>query len=619
MRGIAILGVLWYHAYPGALIGFIGVDIFFVISGFLISSIIFSNLEKNTFSFSEFYIRRIRRILPALITVMLASLIFGWFALTAEEYQSLGQHIAGGAVFVSNFLLWSESGYFDDAAATKPMLHLWSLAIEEQFYIFWPLLMIIVWRNHKNFLKAVAIIGILSFAFSIYQVAHDPSGSFYSPFSRFWELMAGSVIAYMALHKPEFIRCFPNLQSTVGFLLLLAGFIFIDRGQTFPGWWVLLPVLGTSLIISAGHTAWINRYLLSNRFLLWVGLISYPLYLWHWVLLSFLKILKSDILTVKLSALAVAISFILAWLTYKLIEHPCRFGKHKLSTSVILLSFLAALGIAGHTIYQHQGLQSRQSAPSLHEANHGDIGHAAFFRQLQTYYPCLPAELQKTAMKHGCLQSRKDTGPDIAIIGDSHAQHVYLGLAKSLPATNILLFMQDGFPELDSKHFHDVMQTVIHTESITKVVLAAYWKFRIRPTQLEQFKQSFGETVKALTAANKAVYIIEDLPHFSFRPAKCKYAGRLGLGLGPVNKCSESSAYFYREKKKFTQLLKKAVGDNRMVKFIDISRLFCDTEQCHMAKNGELFYRDTNHLNINGSIYAGKAISRLLDINDAKR
>ncbi|MEQ1601584.1 MAG: acyltransferase [Methylophilaceae bacterium] len=210
MRAIAVLSVVIYHAFPNWLRGgFIGVDIFFVISGFLISTIIISNLERNTFSFIEFYSRRIKRIFPALILVLISSFVFGWFTLLADEYKQLGKHMAGGAGFISNFLFWNESGYFDNSANTKPLLHLWSLGIEEQFYIVWPLLLWLAWKKQFNLLTIATIVAIISFTLNLNKVHSDAVTAFYSPQTRFWELLIGSVLAYLTLHGRSL---FPKLK-----------------------------------------------------------------------------------------------------------------------------------------------------------------------------------------------------------------------------------------------------------------------------------------------------------------------------------------------------------------------------------------------------------------------
>ena len=213
LRAIAVIAVVFYHAFPGSKVltgGFIGVDIFFVISGYLISTIIIGNLERGSFSFIEFYSRRIRRIFPALLTILIASIVFGWFALLAYEYKQLGKQIAGGAGFISNFLFWQESGYFDNAVDTKPLLHLWSLGIEEQFYIIWPLILWLAFKKRVYVFTMLITIMAASFSLNINEVTSNGVAAFYSPQTRFWELLAGSILAYLTLHK----KIHPCLNGT---------------------------------------------------------------------------------------------------------------------------------------------------------------------------------------------------------------------------------------------------------------------------------------------------------------------------------------------------------------------------------------------------------------------
>jgi len=206
LRAIAVLSVVAFHAFPNWIKGgFIGVDIFFVISGFLISTIIFENLDKGTFSFKEFYSRRIRRIFPALLIVLASSYLLGWFTLLANEYKQLSNHIFGGASFISNIILISESGYFDNAAETKPLLHLWSLAIEEQFYIIYPFFIWFAWKKHSLLLITISV-AILSFCLNLKGIKNDVVATFYSPQTRFWELMCGSLLAWVTLYKKEALK-----------------------------------------------------------------------------------------------------------------------------------------------------------------------------------------------------------------------------------------------------------------------------------------------------------------------------------------------------------------------------------------------------------------------------
>jgi peptidoglycan/LPS O-acetylase OafA/YrhL len=284
LRAVDVLAVLGFHAFPKGLGGgFAGVDVFFVVSGFLISGILLEALDGGSFSFTGFYIRRIRRIFPALLLVLLACLALGWWALLVPEYRQLGLHTAGGAGFAANLLLWCESGYFDNAAETKPLLHLWSLGIEEQYYIVWPLLLWAAWKTRFNGLVLVIALAAASFALNVGGIAADPVGSFYSPLTRAWELLAGSVLAWYQHRRPpaEFNGASKSVArgvlSVLGLALIALGLALLDKTRPFPGWWALLPVAGTLLVIAAGPQAWANRALLSRRGLVAVGLISYPL------------------------------------------------------------------------------------------------------------------------------------------------------------------------------------------------------------------------------------------------------------------------------------------------------------------------------------------------------
>jgi peptidoglycan/LPS O-acetylase OafA/YrhL len=197
LRALAVLSVVCFHAWPEALRGgFVGVDVFFVISGYLISRIIIEALECGTFNFAGFYSRRILRIFPSFIVVLVACYAFAWFVLLPDEFELLGKHVAAGAGFISNIVLWSESGYFDVASELKPLLHLWSLGIEEQFYIFWPILLYVAWRLRVDRLYLIAAVLIASFTANVILVRIDPVATFYSPFTRAWELLLGSVLAY---------------------------------------------------------------------------------------------------------------------------------------------------------------------------------------------------------------------------------------------------------------------------------------------------------------------------------------------------------------------------------------------------------------------------------------
>lgn len=377
LRALAVLSVVGFHAFPNWIKGgFIGVDIFFVISGFLISTILLEGLEKDSFSFLEFYKRRVKRIFPALILVLFFCLTLGWYALFPVKYKQLAKHISGGAGFISNFLLWHDTGYFDNTADTKPLLHLWSLGIEEQFYIIWPFLIWFAWKNKFSILKLTILVILISFLLNAKGINSNAVATFYSPQTRFWELLSGSLLAWLGVNKDYVLQklkrkgawfstqesmatILKNALSFFGILIILSGLYGYSKDTVYPGVWALAPVLGALCIIMAGKNTLVNHYLLSNPILVWIGLISYPLYLWHWPLLSFARIITDDVPDRKIRILAVGISIILAWVTYKWIEKPIRSGLHERLKVNFMVIFMIVLAGFGMCIWHYNGFDYR--------------------------------------------------------------------------------------------------------------------------------------------------------------------------------------------------------------------------------------------------------------------
>lgn len=332
LRAVAVVAVIIFHAFPRWFSGgFVGVDIFFVISGYLISGILYRELESGTFSFSGFYARRAKRIFPALLIVLTTTCLFGWYVLTPDEFAQLGKHGAAGAGFVANFAMWSEVGYFDNASDTKALLHLWSLGIEEQFYIIWPLLLVFLYKRKFFIWQLAAVLAVFSFVLNVYFIDTHADAVFYMPVTRFWELLAGGLLAYFHTRTSPRLQYAVSPQvgqilSVLGLAGLLAAFGLIDESMPFPGWWALLPVVSAILLIAAGSDSVINRYFLSNRLARWIGMISYPAYLWHWPLLAFGKILFGN-LTKEARIALIMVTFILAHCTYVYVEKKIRFGR----------------------------------------------------------------------------------------------------------------------------------------------------------------------------------------------------------------------------------------------------------------------------------------------------
>ena len=364
LRGIAVLSVVLYHAAPSLLPGgFVGVDVFFVISGFLITNIIREGLARGDFSLRIFYGRRIRRLFPALALVLVAALAIGWFTLLANEYSQLGRHVAAGAAFLSNFALWQEAGYFDNAAALKPLLHLWSLGIEEQFYLAWPWLAMLLLPRRRLAAVALPALALGSFTWSVHLSNADPVAAFYSPLSRAWELLAGAMLA-LAMHaragggatRPWTPFLHP-LAGVAGAGLLAAGFALTNPRAPFPGLAALLPVGGTVLLIFAGSASDPVRRVFGWRPLVAAGLVSYPLYLWHWMFISFLHVEYQRDPPAHLLAAAVAAAMVLAAFTYLVIERNVRYRRGAVAPALALL--MLAIAAAGYYIHARGGLGDR--------------------------------------------------------------------------------------------------------------------------------------------------------------------------------------------------------------------------------------------------------------------
>ena len=351
IRALAVLAVVIYHAFPAALPGgFSGVDIFFVISGYLISGILYSGLYKDKFSFAEFYSRRIRRLFPALVTMFLLTLGAGYYYLLSDEFEQLGKHMASSCIFIQNIVFLNEAGYFDTSADLKPLLHLWSLAVEEQFYIFFPPFLILFWKKKWPLFWILAGLFVVSFVANLFMAQKNPAADFFLTPYRCWELIAGAMLAMRSFLQNRTSR-YCHLYSALGIIFVLTGLVFLNKGDLYPGWRAVLPVTGTLLLIAAGPSAFINKRILSNPISIWVGLISYPLYLFHWPILSFLHILKGAHPDPGSVFIALALSFVLAFLTYVLIEKKIRYAKSRWTIPVLVAAFFIS-GFLGVLVWK---------------------------------------------------------------------------------------------------------------------------------------------------------------------------------------------------------------------------------------------------------------------------
>jgi peptidoglycan/LPS O-acetylase OafA/YrhL len=528
LRAIAVLSVLIFHAFPEWLSGgFIGVDVFFIISGYLISTIIFENINQKRFSFLEFYSRRINRIFPALFVVLTFSYAFGWLNLLADDFAQLGKHIVGGAGFVSNLVLWNESGYFDKAAELKPLLHLWSLGIEEQFYFAWPLAIWLIARWPTKVLPFILLIVAISFGLNVFYINTDPIATFYSPITRFWELLIGSLLAYLTVYRLPVLQAiqtkYQHWLSVLGLVLILFGSFILNQKSAFPGWWALMPTVGAALIIGAGTNAWCNQRILSNKVLVWFGLISFPLYLWHWPLLAFARLQEGQTLSWMMRVALVIVSICLAWLTYRFIERPLRFNvSYRTQKNITLIFLMILIGYLGYNCFDRKGIQFR---------------HKRMLQQISGY----TFDKVKEQRQHTCFLMGKEAGQShfasecvhqdrpykIALWGDSHGASIYPGfrwLEDTNPNVSISQFTIAGCGGLIPYSGQDEFCKQANQEALDKIR-------DLRPNLVIIYKgwhngyyDALKKTISTLLASNLNVLVIgptprwnEDLPRIVYR------------------------------------------------------------------------------------------------------
>ncbi|QCB46356.1 acyltransferase family protein [Hydrogenophaga sp. PAMC20947] len=442
LRAIAVIAVVLHHAMPAALRGgFVGVDVFFVISGYLISSIVLTQLSDRRFSFANFYARRIRRIFPALILVLLGTFAVGWWWMTPLDLKHLGKHMLAGISFLANVVFWREAGYFDDASSVKPLLHLWSLSIEEQFYLLWPLSLWVLHRWRANALRWTLALLLASWVFNMVLVRNDPTAAYYHPLGRFWELMVGALLASMHVYQvgwrglvglPGPGSVAPVSQSLwrkhllaiMGLVLLYLAFSRIHPERKFPGGWALLPTVGTALLIAAGPHAWLNRRVLSFRPLVWIGLISYPLYLWHWPLMAFANLKAGGQASTSVLASLALVSVLLAWLTYVLVEIPVRYGRfNRRAVTGLLIGLMFGIGALSIWNWRQNGFETR--FPSI-VRDMTARGGSAVITEGWRYHDCiLEPGVDPSHYKDFCIEENRR--PLVFLWGDSHAASLYPG------------------------------------------------------------------------------------------------------------------------------------------------------------------------------------------------
>lgn len=662
LRAIACFGVVIYHGFPDFLSGgFVGVDVFFVISGYLISTIIYSNLFNKSdpvhIFLIDFYVRRIKRIFPALCLVLVFCLIVGWFVLYPDEYKLLGKHIAAGSIYISNFILYNESGnYFDVETNFKPLIHLWSLGVEEQFYIVFPLLLLLVYKLHINFLLLLLFFTLTSYFLNVHGIANSNNQSlvFYMPWTRFWELSAGAVLAYVVLH-PEYIKYITNLfnkrikyillykpnsknqilsntVSLIGLFLILYAFYTFSHNDAFPGKNALFPVVGAILIIFSGKEVFLNKYILSCKFFVFLGLISYPLYLWHWPLLSFAYIYTGGTPSVLTRIVLVLISILFAFITYNFIEPHLRYGSFIKLKALCLLFLSFCIGFGGYSVFKNNGFLSR-----FYISNNLEIEQILN----ENYDTCLKKYPGWRSQDSRCFISNDDSD-SVYIFGDSHAEHLVFGLQKLISEKNIKLGVNAfaGSCQIPFYNFVSGLKlsnsSLQNTENLLKMRQEAsklldsafvdslenphakYYVLAHNPIcsyfqgiqdksnlnnsdTLSLYEVGARRTLDLLRKYNKQVIFILDNPSLPINPSGC----RVRPFFFNKETCSFPRDFYdsnvaYRT---YNNIIKNLAKEYDNVQYIDLSAYLCDKSNCYISISGLNLYRDDNHLNYDGSFF----------------
>lgn len=654
LRAFAVLAVVAYHYGPGEVPGgFIGVDVFFVISGYLISSILLSDIADDHFSITRFYRRRIRRIFPALILILLACLIVGWFILFLGEYERLGKHVLASAGFAQNFALWAEAGYFDREAITKPMLHLWSLAVEEQFYIVWPLFLWLIAAKGRFPARWIGLVALVSFVWGVYVLfqGHD-AAAFYSPLTRAWELSTGALLALWHRRNYQWLKEYSSVQSWLGLSLIFGGIALIRPQSMFPGFWALLPVMGTALVINSGPHVWANRVLLSNRPAVWVGLISYPLYLWHWVLLSFTTIAFGRLYDLGIGATGARIikvalilaSFGLAWLTYRLVERPLRFRLPANRATLGLLATMMAISGAGLFVFLSNGAPYRTFVQAQASSYVKTVEMSA------RSFGCMDlvtAEMNDSGWY--CVLGAEEAATSIIVYGDSHAQAMFPALARygREHDVRVVFAAVNGCPPLfgvtRTNAPHDQVsrcralnrrvRSLASKGNFEAVVLISYWTtymgaisrnelmtaslIRARSGESQRdafadFKYGLRRTLAYYHGLGIPVLVLKD------NPDQGQEIPMWMLRFGSVTDASINATAISAAEHESNQAAanRSIVEAGRLfanVQVLSITDALCNAARCPWVRQGKFLYHDTNHLSVTGAMAVYPVLERGLN------
>lgn len=611
LRAIAVGSVVLFHAFPSAVPGgFVGVDVFFVISGYLITKIIVREIDKQKFSIANFYRRRVRRIFPALLLVCAACFAAGSYLLSPGQFAELGRNLVSTSLFLANVDFWHSSGYFDGLASVKPLLHMWSLAVEEQFYIFFPPLIVLLRRLGSWRVVAATLVGLLlcSLFVSELLVRRAPNTAYYLMPSRAYELLIGGIVAIGVVPAPS-RQLWRNATSILGLIcILVSSFGFTER-LPFPGILALLPCIGTAAVIHAGQVApTAGGLMISGRPFRLVGDLSYSLYLWHWPVLAFTRTALASQLAARTAALAVGFAFVAALLTTKYVERPfLRKDFPRLPYLVIAVATIMVTSAVGTFTYAHKGFASRFTASARSQfAASSDFNR----RRVE----CHDAGNRERPYDAYCVYGT-NTPPDVVVWGDSHGAEVVVPLGERAEEfgrsvrqiTSSACPPARGYssPERPrcADHNEAVLMSIVDDDAVRVVVLLVN---QAHYSNTAALKRGYEATVRALLEAKKDVVIIQPIPTMPVEPPSAvgmavQHGRNPGL-LGVPRRSFDAATSEWRSFLEGFRLTPH-------VSIFDPASVLCNESVCRMFDNdiGTLYWNH-DHLGVSGARYAFKPL-----------
>ncbi len=641
LRAVSVISVVLYHYGIWPITGgFVGVDVFFVISGYLITSHLWKDIGRGEFSLLKFYDRRFRRILPALFVVLLVTLVAGYWFMLPGDYDSLGRQVAYSAFGFSNFFFLWNTGYFDQEADLLPLLHTWSLAVEEQFYLFWPLLLagfaMLVKRSRLAVLCLVLAIIAASLAASVWTVNREPSTAFYMLHTRAWELAAGALLVFVPRIGS---RMLGEAANIIGLALIIYTVLTITSDVPFPGLAALPPVLGAALVIWPKADTY-SAKVLGVEPMRQIGLASYSLYLWHWPVLVFFRHYANSMPNPFETVILVGASVLLAFVSLRWVETPAR--RYRVHRNAIATGLLAMglVAIPGHVISSYEGFPTRipssiSSMRSLDEMWNWECPQIEQFE-----------ELGRACTFGGPWDESQHR---ILLWGDSHASHFVPILQAALrgrEGTSVILFhgcaaaYGGNVHRMDSSvgrskekctTFYNSALKFIGTRDPTMIILAAAWSGKLTQLYTDKYKKitekegaplfnkALTELVSAVGSPTRTVVIVSNFPNWGNRnPVPCAIASvspPLRRPCAPRDRFISMESY-----KKSNGVIDQIINDVANKATYRTRTIFpgvslCTAQKCENTLEGEFIYRDSGHLRRNLQEKTLRHISKLIGLD----